>query len=81
MISIKTQISHYLEDRARAVGGKGFNIFEHKSDLKKFKTTLTRAVSIELNNCALQDRVNFQISGRVGGSFAMVNRQCLEKHQ
>lgn len=55
--------------------GKGFNILGHKSDLKKFKRTLTHAVFIELNNCALQDRVNFQISGVGGGSFATGDRQ------
>lgn len=51
----KTQISHHLD---RAVGGKG-----HKSDLQKFKTTLTQAICRELNNCASHGGVNFQISG------------------
>lgn len=34
--------------------------------MRRFKTTLTHAIFIELNNHVPQGRVNFQVSGVVG---------------
>ena len=48
-MSTKTQISHYLEDRDRAVEGRGrFNILGHRVICQNSKMTLTHAIFTEL---------------------------------